>query len=684
MDDTKATKLDVAVLGGGFAGVYCAKEISKTRGLKVGIISEENYMVFQPMLPEVAGSAISPRHVVNPLRLLCKNARVICGRVENIHWPQHTLTLNAGPFSGHLKICYDHLVLAPGAVTDLSRIPGMPEHSFLMKNVGDAMFLRATLLGRIEEASLEPRAEIRRRLLTFVVVGGGYSGVETAGHILDFFSSICRYYPNLSTGEIQIHLIHGGDHLLPTLNRKLGEYSAKKLVQRGLKLALNQRVKSVTANSVRLENGSVIETNTVISTVGNAPHPLVTKLCDENHFETIKGMIAVEATGRVKGQQNLWAAGDCAAFPLAAGGLCPGTAQFAFRQGILIAKNISRQLRGKKIEPFTYKGIGEMASIGHHEAVGDILGFHFSGFIAWWMWRTVYLAKLPRFDRKIRVMLDWTLDLFFPRDLNHLSPRFSKPVKEIYLEAGDVLFQKGEPAFSFYVVKNGALEIRDNGEVIQRIAPGGYFGEGALLENGVWQHDGIATEPTNLVSIPANIFRSLVRGIGSLGNFFQKSATKYQSREIVEAIGRKLAPDFAAQPVSRVMQRTLYTLAPDMTVRDALQIAHRHPRSSYPVVNRDGTLAGTVTREEFYEFLKRSDTRPESPLKQIRFAGVPTVAAEMKVVEVMQRFIRTGSNKVFVVDDSNHLQGIVTVMDLMTGTTDGKHDGEKNDLQPQT
>jgi NADH dehydrogenase len=675
MGDTKAMKLDVAVLGGGFAGVYCAQTISKTRGLKVGLISEENYMVFQPMLPEVAGSAISPRHVVNPLRLLCKHAQILKGRVESIQWPRRILTLNAGPFSGNLEISYDHLVLALGAETDLSRIPGMPEHAFLMKNVGDAMFLRTTLLGRIEEASLEPRDGVKRRLLTFVVVGGGYSGVETAGHILDFFSSICRYYPNISKDEIQIHLIHGGDHLLPTLSRKLGEYSAKKLVKRGLKLQLNQRVKSVTANRVHLEDGTAIETNTVISTVGNAPHPLVTKFCADNHFETAKGLIVVEPTGQVKGQQTLWAAGDCAAFPHITGGLCPATAQFAYHEGILIAKNIARQIHGKKIAPFTYKGIGEMASIGHHEAVGDIFGFHFSGFIAWWMWRTVYLTKLPRIDRKIRVVLDWTLDLFFPRDLNHLSPRFSKPVKEIYLETGDVLFQKGEPAFSFYVVKSGALEIRDNGELIQRVAPGGYFGERALLEDGVWQHDGIATEPTNLVSIPASVFRSLVRGVGSLGNFFQKSATKYQSREIVQAIGQKLAPDLAAQPISRVMQRTVYSLSPDMAIRDALQIAHRHPRSSYPVVRSDGTLLGTVTREDFYEFLKRSDTRPETPLKQMPFANVPTVEAETKVSEVMQRFIRTGSNKVLVVDSGNHLQGIATVMDLMSEGADGKHDG---------
>ncbi len=189
MNEPKNIKLDVAILGGGFGGVYCAKAIERAlkhdRRIRVGLISEENYMVFQPMLPEVAGSSISPRHVVNPLRLLCKHAEVLRGRVEAIDWPRRQLLLNAGPFSGNLNVTYDELVLALGAITDLSRIPGMPEHSFLIKNVGDAMHLRATILGRMEEANLEPRPEIKRRLTSFVVVGGGYSGVETAGHILD-------------------------------------------------------------------------------------------------------------------------------------------------------------------------------------------------------------------------------------------------------------------------------------------------------------------------------------------------------------------------------------------------------------------------------------------------------------------------------------------------------------------
>ncbi|MDA1274406.1 MAG: cyclic nucleotide-binding domain-containing protein [Verrucomicrobia bacterium] len=470
---------------------------------------------------------------------------------------------------------------------------------------------------------------------------------------------------------MQVHLVHSGDHLLPSLNRKLGEYGAQTLKERGLKLVLNQRVKSITANRVYLESGSIIETNTVISTVGNAPHPLVTALGAECAFEMRKGCIVTESTGQVKGQTHLWAMGDCAAFPAVAGGDCPNTAQFAFRQGALVGRNIARTMRQQKPRPIRFKGLGEIASIGHHVAVADILGVQFSGFFAWWLWRSVYLLKLPRFDRKIRVMLDWTLDLFFPRDLNHLSPRFSKSVNESHLESGDRLFHKGEPAFSFYIVKSGALEILDGDEIIQRITAGGYFGEQALLEGGIGSYDARAIEPTDLASVPASIFHQLARGGGSLGHFFQKSAAKYQSQEIVEAIGRKIDPNVAAQPISLFMERKLHTLSPGMMIRETLQVIRDHPRSSYPVVGAGEKLLGLMRREDFYEFLKRPDTRAETPMANMTFTSVPAVSADTTVGDVMKCFIRSGSNKVLVVDGDNRLQGIATVMDLFTAGTGG-------------
>ena len=663
-------KLDIAILGGGFAGVYCAKSLEKklgrNSGRRVGIVSSENHMVFQPMLPEVASGSISPRHVVNPLRLLCPRTEIYKGEIERILWPERKLLLNAGVFSGTLEIQFEHLVLALGAVVDLSRIPGMPEHAFLMRNVGDAMLLRSTLLNRLEEANLEPRQDIKRRLASFVVVGGGYSGVETAGQIADLFRDVNHFYPNVTQQDFRVHLVHSRHQLLPTLRPKLAAYTARELADRGVNLVLNQHVASVTASRVVLEDHSSIGTHTVISTVGNSPHPLVKKLCEQNGFESHKGRVLVSDVCQIKNQRNLWAAGDCAAVPFVKGDYCPATAQFAMRQGILVGENIARSLNERPLRAFTDKGVGEMASIGHRRAVGEIMGVGFSGFLAWWMWRTVYLSKLPRLDRKIRVLLDWTLDLFFPRDINVLNPRYSSLLKEVHLEKNDSLYRKGEPAFSFYIVKSGGIEVFDDGGIVQTISTGEYLGERALLGDKTWHFDARAAEPTTLVSIPAKIFDQIVGGTGSLGKLFQKSAGKYQSREIVAAMTQRLPEHVRKKTAADVMARDVRTLRPEMTVREALVVTKNFPHSSYPIVKNGGEVHGIVNREDFYEFLKRQDTTPDTDLKKVTPSALPSVRRDSSMEEIVERLVRSGANKLLVLDDHRHLAGIITVMDLVT------------------
>lgn len=506
-------RFDVVVLGGGFAGVACAQVLGRKlykgeRG-RVALISADNHMVFQPMLPEVVGGSVSPRHIVNPLRLLCRHLDVFRGVVESVDWGGRTLTLHAGDFSGRVEFGFGQLVLALGAIIDLSRIPGMPEHALLMQNVGDAMRLRATLINRIEEANLESDSETRRRLLAFVVVGGGFSGVETAGQILDLFEEILRFYPRVSRKEVQVWLVHSGDRLLPAFDPALGAYAARSMQERGLHLILGGRVKSVTARTVYLEGGRRIETNTVVSAVGNAPHPLVQKVCHSGGFAHERGRIITDSTLRVPGSTHLWAAGDCAAIPSVEGGFCPATAQFAERQGKLVAENIIRFRASKPLLKFDFREIGQLATVGHHHGIALIKGIRLSGFLAWWVWRTVYLTKLPGFDRKLRVVLDWTLDLFFPRDINLLNPRYTLAIKEIYLEQEDLLFRTGEPSFSYYVVKSGCIEIRDGDAAHYRVEPGQYIGGEAVLENGAWRYDAIATESSVLVSVPSKTFRQI-------------------------------------------------------------------------------------------------------------------------------------------------------------------------------
>ena len=486
-------------------------------------------MLFQPMLAEVAGSSLSPRHVVNPIRALCRGATVLRAAIESIDLAGGSLELSAGDFSPNVRVGFQHLVLTLGGIVDLSRVPGMPEHAFLMKNVGDAMKLRAALLDRFEEASLIADTAMLGPLLTFVVVGGGYSGVETAGQLLDLADDVCRFHPRIAREHFRVVLIHSGAHLLPEISESLGTYCEEKLRARGVEIILGARVTAMTSSKVKLGDGRVIESHTVVSTVGNAPHPRIVELCAKAGLANEKGRIVTEPTLRVAGQSRLWAAGDCASVPQAGGGTCPPTGQFAMRQGALLGRNIAKALAGREdLAPFTFKGLGSLASIGHRTAVAEIGRFKFSGFIAWWMWRTIYLSKLPGIERKLRVLIDWTLDLFFTRDITLFPPQYTKPLEDMHLEPGDTVFHAGETAFSFYVVKSGRIELRDAaGAVIRTLGAGDHFGRRALLGDGKWQHTAVAAEATTLTAFSARVFDAIMRTNKSLREHLHKLATTH-------------------------------------------------------------------------------------------------------------------------------------------------------------
>jgi NADH:ubiquinone reductase (H+-translocating) len=297
--------LDIAILGGGFAGVYAAQRAQKqiqSLGLKktVGIIAAENHMVFQPMLPEVVGGSLAPRHVVNPIRMLCQGAQVLKGRICSIDLKAKRLVLDGGSFTPNVVITFDHILFALGADVDLSRIPGMSEHAYLLRNAGDAMRLRATIVSRMEEANLLTDSAARRALLSFVIVGGGYSGVETAGQIQDLIQGVCRYYQNIQPDEPQVTIIHSGDRLLPVLNESLGHYTGRCLKKMGVNVVLSQRVRSVTARQVILADGTRIPTSLTVCTVGNAPNPLILQLGAEGSLPLERGHILVESSGRVR------------------------------------------------------------------------------------------------------------------------------------------------------------------------------------------------------------------------------------------------------------------------------------------------------------------------------------------------------------------------------------------------
>jgi len=514
-------EFDVVIAGGGFAGAYCARALGKALGnaegeRRVALVAERNVLVFQPMLAEVAGSSLSPVDVVNPLRQFCRGVNVLQGTIQRIDWASKTLILDGGRFTRDHKVGFKHLVLALGGVTDMGAVPGMPEYGWPMKNVADALRLRAAMINRLEEANLSEDPEVRARLLTFVVVGGGYTGVETAGQLFSFITQAHRYYANIRDSKLRVVLVHAGNELLGEIGPKLGAYARGVLEKSGMQVILNMRVSAVTAHRVLLADGTGIDANTVVTTVGNAPNPVVMDLCRQLGIEAPKGRVPTDGAMRVGKETTLWAAGDGAAVPWDDRGkmkVSPTTAQFALRQGTLLGKNIFRVLKGGEARPFRYRYLGQLATIGERQAVAEILGFHFKGFFAWWMWRTIYLAKLPGFVRKLRVMIDWTFDLVFPRDISQVMPPPEDPIRSIHLEKGEPLFVQGAPSRGFFYVRSGALTLSTKGLPDRPLPAGSVIDQAELDSSNQWEASATAAEATDLVVFRGRLLEYLRRDL---------------------------------------------------------------------------------------------------------------------------------------------------------------------------
>ena len=661
----------VAIIGGGFAGVYCARELLRlteaVAGMTVGIIASENHMVFQPMLPEVAGGSLSPQHVVNPIRMICRGAEVLKGEVTHIDLENRIITLNGGMFTPQVTVGFEHIMLAPGAGVDLSRIPGMGEHAYLMRTVGDAMKLRAAIISRLEEANLITNPKLRKELLSFVIVGGGYSGVETAGQIQDLIQGARRFYENIEPDEPSVTLIHSGDRLLGMLSDSLGTYTGKCLTEMGVKIIYKSRVRAVTARTVQLGDGVSLSATLVVCTVGNAPHPQITALGSNGGLPLERGKVVVESSGQVKGLTNVWSAGDCAVFPKADGGNCPETAQFAMRQGALVAKNIAASFSGRPLKPFRFTGLGELATIGHRKAVAQVFGMRFSGIIAWFMWRSIYLMKLPGFDRKLRVMAEWTFELFFPRDINLLTPSFSSPLGEMHLEPGDSLFHAGEPAQSLYAVKKGNVNITDaQGQIVKAAGPGEHFGERALLSDGIWRFDATATESSELVAIDGQTFKTLAKSIGSLDALFRGTAQQYHLPEEIQNTVDMIPEATRKACAADVMTRNIASLDASVTLQDAVAEFQAHPHSTYPVTT-NGCVIGLLRRSVAYEWLKNHGLTCVDKLQALPLTNPFCITADTPVPVLVGTLMRSGVSKAVVVDEEKRLLGMITLFDLLKG-----------------
>jgi NADH dehydrogenase len=406
----------IVILGGGFGGVYTALHLERLLGatgeVDITLVSRDNFFLFTPMLHEVAASDIDITHIVSPLRALLKRTTVFIGDVTAIDLERRVVSVSHGFEAHHHELAYDQLVVALGAVTNFYGLPGLEAHALTMRTLGDAIHLRNRIIATLEEADSEC-STTGSGLMTCVVAGGGFAGVETIAGINDFVRDALPFYPRLSASRIRMVLVHAGPVILPELGEKLGTYAHQKLAARGVDIMTEARVSEVTAHGVTLADGRTIPSRLVVWTAGTSPHPLLHTLpCPLD-----RGRIVVDDTLEVPAHRGVWALGDCARVPDGrTGNAYPPTAQHALREARIVARNLAARLRGRPSIAFRFRTMGQLAALGRRTGVARIAGVNFSGFFAWWLWRTIYLSKLPRFEKKVRVALDWTLDLLFTKD----------------------------------------------------------------------------------------------------------------------------------------------------------------------------------------------------------------------------------------------------------------------------
>lgn len=413
----------IVIVGGGFAGTTLAAALERRlpAGWRALLVSEESYTTFNPMLAEVVGASVFPEHVVAPIRQMLRPggaSRFVMGRVIAVDREARTVTAETLAGVQHLR--YDQLVLAFGTRANLALMPGLAEHALPLKLVGDALVIRNRVLQRLARIELEHDAAERRRLGHFIVIGGGFSGVEVAGELADVLTGARRWYPRVRAEEIRVTLLHDGEQLLPELPASLGRAAATSLRGRGVDVRLAAKARAVHADRVDLADGTSLDSATVICTIGTRPNPLVERL----GLPVERGRIVCAPDLSVPGAPGLWALGDCARVPNADApadaAYAPPTAQFAVAQARTLAANLVAHLAGREPRAFTHRSRGMMATTGHLKGVAQIGRLRFSGLPAWLVWRAYYLSRMPTLGRKLRLWVEWTWAMLFAADITHL------------------------------------------------------------------------------------------------------------------------------------------------------------------------------------------------------------------------------------------------------------------------
>lgn len=518
----------ILILGGGFAGVYVARrleKILKPEEASIQLVNQENYFVYQPMLPEVISGAIGITDIVSPIRHLCPRTQLIVREVEEIDLENKFVRVSPGFRPRQLVIDYDYLVIALGSITNFYGMPGMLEHGKPFRTLADALALRNHLIHVLEEADVETDQTLRRQLLTFVVAGGGFSGVELMAELNDFIRRVKGNYPRLRNERVRCVLVHPKDHILPEMDPSLALFAEKILIKRGVEIIPQDRVVAATSEKAILKSGQEIPTKTVAATVPSTVPPVLDRLQCAKQKDRLLANEKLELVGR---EGQVWVLGDCSAAKTVHGNPVPPTAQHATRAAVVVADNIAAAIRGQPARGFEFEGLGKLASLGHFSAIAEILGVRVSGFLAWLLWRTIYLMKMPGLNRKVRIGLDWLVALLFQPDLVQVKPNLSSGIRRQHFEAGEIVFNQGDLGDNVYIIEKGTCAVlrEDGGETrhLADLESGDYFGEMAVLGNVSRSATVKATSALDVLLIPRVDFHQLKTSVPAFGDVFEQLA----------------------------------------------------------------------------------------------------------------------------------------------------------------
>ena len=656
-------KKRIVIVGGGFGGVMCARTLRaslRDRDAELVLFNKENHLVFSPLLADAVGSSLNLLDVVVPLRQLLPDVMCRTEEVRNIN-----LVASSLEYEGYdglpRQLTYDHIVIGCGNISNLNVVPGMADHAFPLKTVGDAAVLRMHVISQMEKAEVCDDPERRRWFLSFIVVGGGYSGVETAGEINDLVRSSRRFYGNVREEDISVTLIHSRDQLLPEISPPLREFARGKMEMAGVTIKLNARVQLATGEGVGLKD-EFVHGGTIVCTIGSTTAPVIERLDTPKE----KGRILTEPDMRLRGQANAWAIGDCASIINAVDSLpSPPTGQFAERQGRQCAANIVRTLQGETTRPFSFKVLGQLCSIGGHSAVAEMFGFKLSGFWAWFTWRGVYLFKLPDWSRRIQVGFDWAWLLIFPRDLSFIKTDVTDRVTHAHYEPGDYIIRQGESPSNFYVIEQGEVEVcrptpeHPDGEIIAVLNAGSFFGEQALIDNRPRSASVRARTTVEVIVMGRNVFTSISKTLAPLraalmAAIARRTPNTWQERPRVRAalLEFKLA-DFI-EPAPDPL------LKPGTSLLEVTRL-FAHNESPFFLVSADGArLDGLVTLTDLLR-AQASGIAPETPLSEFMITDPAIITVNDTALIAAATFREHGHKWLPVVQDvtSRRIAGVI-------------------------